>query len=1011
MCYVKRKKIRQRRRLAWIGFLLAATVSVCRGQTTNHIIDQFDTYTTASYINQFWGTAVPSIKWDDTVNAVSSIASNHPGSGSAKWVVPWTTTNDQIMVTRALGATLNLNQFAVVSYDIQFAASSATDGAGNFGAIEVDWVPASVGWPSTPNSPQSDVVFAGGNTNWIHVSMPVSAAGNTNLNAVNGIGFKIRQASTGANLTGTTTFWLDNIILSGFTAPGATGPAQIVPLSSAQPWQRLEFQITNVPTVSNPFDPDLIRLDATFTPPSGSPIVVPAFWYQGYQRSLSGGSEYDTETAPPQWRLRYLPPAAGVYTLSVAIETNGHLFGTVVTNFTVASAALPARFGYVGLAQNRQYFQTGDGQALPLNGEDVAWPSSRGTYDYDGWFASMQAAGENFARVWMWPSSFGIEDAPGTLNNYALDPAWQLDYVLQLAEQSGIYIQLCLDYHGMFATLPDMWGGNNYWPQNPYNVTNGGPCLNANGFFTNTTAQAIYQKRLRYLIGRYGYSQNLLGWEFLNEIDNEYAILNSTNVAAWHALMGGWLQTNDVFAHLRTTSLSYASAHPEIWSLPQLSYSSEHSYGESSPSSSLAADAQSFLQSYGKPLMIGEFGTSYLSWNSTNDPYLRGFRQGLWGGALGGSAGTAMSWWWQNIDSEDDYPVYSALADILGRTGWGRGAWTNIVFQTSGSPPVTVGGAIPGGQPFDVQLLLDPNWGDMVAGRIAIPNAQAAIYSPEVLNGFVQGTSHPDLRTPFQLSAWFASNASVVLHLNSVSWGSTMMVLVDGAVALRTNLPNLDDNDVVDEEYNTNFSVNVAAGQHLVTITNGGADWFYLDWVQLNQVLPATYAGNWQPSPNSIGLGGSHESLLYVVAPGVSFPSGATNALLPAQQNATITLTNWPAGTYFAQWYDPSTATPLGRTEAATTNGGLTLPMPEFSVDLAGILYPPPNLAAAQANSNGSFQFQLNSETGGEYTIEESSDLRQWTSLLVVTNVLGTSIVTVPESITNATEYFRARQN
>jgi len=40
-------------------------------------------------------------------------------------------------------------------------------------------------------------------------------------------------------------------------------------------------------------------------------------------------------------------------------------------------------------------------------------------------------------------------------------------------------------------------------------------------FFTNTTAQATFQKRLRLPGWRYGYSPNLLAWQFWSEIDNE----------------------------------------------------------------------------------------------------------------------------------------------------------------------------------------------------------------------------------------------------------------------------------------------------------------------------------------------------------------------------------------------------------------------------------------------------------------------------------------------------------
>ncbi len=515
------------------------------GQTTNYIVDQFDSNTTGSYVNQGWGVAVPAIIWDNTRNATTSLGPNNPGSGSATWVVPWTTTGDQIEVTRGFsgGTVLNLNNYASVSFDIMFASNSATDGSGSYGAVEVDCIPQSDGWPSTALAIYTSAV-ANGN-GWIHVTLPVNAAGNSRLSAVTGIGLKIQQSRTGSNLSGTTTFWIDNLVFSGFTVSPATGPSQIIQLNSPQLWQRLEFQITNVPTASNPFDPNVIRLDGTFTLPSGRTMAVPAFWYQEYQRSLSGNTEYDTVSGAPQWRLRFTPPETGNYSLALAIQTNNQPYDTIVTNFTVVSNSSPPQFGYVRIATNHQYFATGDGRALPLNGEDVAWPSSKGTYDYDMYFTAMHNAGENFARVWMAPWSLGIEDAPGTLNNYAQDRAWQLDYILQLAEQRGIYIQLTLTWHGMFETQPDYWGGGNYWPQNPYNSANGGPCTNQDAFFTSGSAITVYQKRLRYLIGRYGYSQNLLAWEFFNEIDNEYAYLNATHVAVWHGVLGTWLHAND----------------------------------------------------------------------------------------------------------------------------------------------------------------------------------------------------------------------------------------------------------------------------------------------------------------------------------------------------------------------------------------------------------------------------------------------------------------------------------
>jgi hypothetical protein len=675
----------------------------------------------------------------------------------------------------------------------------------------------------------------------------------------------------------------------------------------------------------------------------------------------------------------------------------------------VPAGTAPAGSGYAKLGPGGQYLQTSDGQPLRLIGENVCWPGSRGTYDYDDWFNAMQAAGENYARIWMCPWAFGIETDANSLTHYRLDRAWQLDYVLGLAEQRGMRLLLCLDYHGMFEVTPDYWGGNNYWPANPYNVTNGGPCLNQNGFFTNATARTVYQKRLRYLVARYGSSPSLAVWQLLNEIDNVYAYLNANDVAAWHGVMGAWLHTNDPFHHLVTTSLTGSSDRPEIWTLPQLDLAAYHSYSEAGPASRLNAVAQSFLQRYQKPVLIDEFGTDWRGWNRTNDPYLRGFRQGLWGGALGGSIGTGMSWWWENIHAENDYSAYSALGSILNRTGWGRGGWTNIGFKTSGDPPIVVGSLISNGQPFNVTLMLGTQWGAMPPGALAVPNPSAADYSASALNAFFQNTAHPELRVPFRLSAWFTNNARLVMHLNSDSQGAVLVAKVDGAELYRTNLPDPDGYWSLTNEYNVDIPVNLPAGKRLLEITNAGSDWFYLDWVRLEQVLPSSYSPDWQPSPMAVGLRGPEESLLYVIAPGMSFPAGATNSAPPAQQGETVMLTNWPAGPSYADWYDPATAAVRGRTETFTTNGILALPLPTFSNDLAAVVYPPPRLSSPVLIQTGDLSFSLISEIGGQYLIEQSADLSQWTTALSVTNVLGTLNLTF--TATNSQAFFRARRN
>ncbi len=785
-------------------------------------------------------------------------------------------------------------------------------------------------------------------------------------------------------------------------------------LGSAQLWQRLEFSITNVPTAANPFDPESIRLDATFTGPSGKALKVPCFWYQDYQRSQPGGYEQLTTNGSPGWRLRFTPSEVGNYSVSLSIYTNGEVFSTaVVANFKVPAGTVPPGTGYVQIAPGQQYFQTSDGQALRLIGENVDWMTTgMGTYQYDTWLPHVAAAGENYIRLMLTPWSFGMETASNSLTQYSLAPAWQLDYVVQQAEQRGLYFLLCLNIHLMLQPGPDSWGNDNYWQSNPYNAANGGPCVNQDAFFTNEVARTTFQKALRYVIARYGYSPRLLGWQLWSEIDNEYSYLNPVNVPPWNAVMGGWLHTNDPYHHLVTTSLTGGSNRPEIWTLPEMDFACYHSYGEPYPAARLNAVAQSFHQDYGKPVLIDEFGTSNWGWNRTNDLYLRGFRQGLWGGALGGSVGTAISWWWDNIDAENDYSDYTALGSILNRTGWGNGVWTNILFPPgSGPPPPTVGNLTPGGQPFNVTLIPSGVWEAMPSGRLAVANPQAASYAGATLNSFLLGAWFPSYIVPFSLNAWLTNNARVVMHINSVSDSAALAVLVDGSVLFSTNLPNLNGpgTNMVNDSYNLDLPLDLPEGNHVVELTNTANGWIYLDWVRLEQVLPSSYSNNWEPSIAGIGLRGAHESLVYLVAPGVSFSGSDTQAVLPVQQGSSVVMSNWPLGQFFAEWYDPATGTNAGYSQAYVTNGTVTLPLPDFSADLAGIIYSPPLLSALGMESSGAFKFQLLSETGGIYGLEQSPDLLSWTSLGTVTNTSGVMVVTNTGASAERM-YFRVRR-
>src|SRR5579859_1760730 len=84
----------------------------------------------------------------------------------------------------------------------------------------------------------------------------------------------------------------------------ARASIQIQAMNSGVRWHKAEFRISGVPAASNPLDPEVIVLDATFRGPSGIAQTVPAFWFQDYTRVWQNGVLALSPKGNPEWRLR-----------------------------------------------------------------------------------------------------------------------------------------------------------------------------------------------------------------------------------------------------------------------------------------------------------------------------------------------------------------------------------------------------------------------------------------------------------------------------------------------------------------------------------------------------------------------------------------------------------------------------------------------------------------------------------------------------------------------------------
>lgn len=460
----------------------------------------------------------------------------------------------------------------------------------------------------------------------------------------------------------------------------AEGKLRVQPdLALPEVFQRMELRVDGVPASDNPFDPDLVALDLDCTSPTGKRARVPGFFHREFEREIEGSKEVLTPAGEGAWRVRWLPVEPGRHELQLTAS----LRGKIVARGALAVDVLAGkRSGLVRVEPGAgRYFRLDDGTPLFLNGLCACWHGSRGTYDYDDWLEAYQKAGINYLRLWMWPQAFGLEWDREDKLRYRLDNAWRLDRVMAEAERRGVFIMLCLDYHGIFEVKPDYWNSNNFWPRHPYNAANGGPCQTQNDFFTNADARQLYQKRLRYLVARWSAFPNLLAWEFFNEIDNEYAYVKHEDVVAWHRDLGRHLRALDPVAHLISSSFTGNSERPDLFALREMDFAQYHSYNEKHPARMTAEKTARFFKQYRKPFFVSEYGTDWRGWKPDSDPHFRALHQAVWSGAFTGAAGTGMTWWWENIHSANLYRQWSALSAFLKGTGLGRGDMAPARFE------------------------------------------------------------------------------------------------------------------------------------------------------------------------------------------------------------------------------------------------------------------------------------------------------------------------------------------
>jgi len=185
----------------------------------------------------WFGSAFSSLSWDSATDL-----NNNPSSGSLKVDLNWNNGTqfvvwDQGSVNNFFALNINALQYTNFQCDVKFAPGSASD-AGNFGQPIFGHLRFGDRTSSYGQDWFGAVDIAATNTGWVHVSIPLNAITDQNLTNINGLLFNIDKNFYNLNLTGTSTFWIDNIKFVGATT-AVIIPPPILAIEKARPALRI----------------------------------------------------------------------------------------------------------------------------------------------------------------------------------------------------------------------------------------------------------------------------------------------------------------------------------------------------------------------------------------------------------------------------------------------------------------------------------------------------------------------------------------------------------------------------------------------------------------------------------------------------------------------------------------------------------------------------------------------------------------------------------------------------
>ncbi len=708
-------------------------------------------------------------------------------------------------------------------------------------------------------------------------------------------------------------------------------------------FELFELTIDLSATYNNPFDPEDIGLTCHFTLPGGKSISIPGFYYQDFTRTQVDDAERLKKNGPPKWKVRFAGRELGRYSYFITVRDRTGTIKSDTMTFDVVGSDNPG-FVRVDPRKSKVYPVFDNGEAFFAVGESIGWAKDKQTYGFDYYFDKLEKNGCNYTRVWMMPWSLSIEwskkgfsrgDYYG-LGVYSLKNSWRLDHILRLAGKKGIYIMLTLGTYGDLMAEKGYWK-EGVWKHNPYNAANGGPCKKAKAFWTDEDAKKFYERRLSYILARWGYSTNLLALEFWNELNAP---------PEWVKEMAEFVKEKDPYDHLLTISLGHfwyeGFSEDEIWALEDIDYTQIHLYGYRGEFRDLVNElifrCAKLIEKFKKPCLVAEFGID----SSKDDRYYDregkgvNLHNGLWAATMAGSFGGAINWWWDSyVEPKNLYYHYSALANFVKTVDWLDGDFEDVRVVA----PIVKSDK--GVTYQDVVLSPTKEWGNMDFKEFFVRNDGNVIGGS--YSRFLHGYSKKDLRLTPTFHVNFLKPGKLIMSIGTVSQGGVLHVYIDGNEVWKKDFPVGPEGEgewkkreykkewqIFWANYDRDYEVEVPAGRHVIRLENTGKDWIAIEKITLTDYKSSNYA-----DIRVIGLTRNGEALLWIHNKGRNWYNNYKELEVAPIRDAKFDILEVPDGQYRVEWWDTHKGAITRTEEIQSEEGRLTISVPELSSDIS----------------------------------------------------------------------------